>query len=809
MVDEPTRAAGEEPFERCDEQPQFVGPFRLLERIGAGGMGVVHLAERREPVAQRVALKVIRTDRLDRTYRARFAMEQDALARMDHSNIARLLDAGDSNGQSWFAMEFVPGQPLTDYCREHRLSVEQRLQLFVQICDGVQHAHIKGILHRDLKPGNILVREVDGRPVAKIIDFGLAQPVDPLQIRATLHEAVQQVVGTFAYMSPEQATRTEGDLDTRTDVYSLGAVLYELLTGELPLDLEDVKKRGLAWFGTFLREHEPQKPSTRLSELGERLPSTAAERATSPARLQSSVRGDLDWVTMKALARDRQRRYLTVRDLGREVERVLAHRPVDAGPPSAWYVAKKWVRRHVVGVGVVGVLIAATAALWTSESLAAAEHRRLEMGASLDMQLLAAPGLVEEAERLGAEANGRARIDVWLDACRRLLGDEVAQRGRDLSASPARLAAVRRHLDEVLPQLATAQDTVLQLREQCEAIADAMAQHATAWQTCVAAIEADPRYGVRRMVPQFGLVPLGPDPRTGLQEFVCLAAGAVPSRDPVTGELQLDEDSGLVLVLVPGGTFRMGTPADALSAEEARATAAERPARDVELASFFIGKGEVTGLHCLHVLEDPSEWGPEQLGVAILRARKAGTPCPKPDGFARGMPIGNVDWGAARRIVVRLGLRLPTEAEWEYAARAGTTGQWSCDATLEALRRHANLADASLVAAGLRTLEADPAKLVGSDSLPCLAPIHSLAPNSLGLHDMHGNVAEWCECAYRDLDPVSTLQFGDDRVVRGGSFRSAIDDSRSAARRRLSARNRQGDVGLRAARSLEGCEFTR
>jgi len=323
MVEPTAPGPGSRPGGDDAERPWQLGPYRILERLGQGGMGEVFLAERREPVPQRVALKVIRADRLDRTYRARFEMEQAALARMDHPNIARLFDAGQDGEQAWFAMEYVPGLPLSDYCQKHRLPLEQRLQLFLQLCDGVNHAHMKGILHRDLKPGNILVREVDGRPVAKVIDFGLAQPVDPLQIRATLHEGMRQIVGTFAYMSPEQAQRTEGDLDTRTDVYSLGVVLFELLVGELPIDLDEVQRMGAAWFGAFLQGHEPPKPSTKLSQLGERLSTTAAERGVTPQRLRAFVRGELDWVTTKALARDRQRRYGSVRDFARDVERFL------------------------------------------------------------------------------------------------------------------------------------------------------------------------------------------------------------------------------------------------------------------------------------------------------------------------------------------------------------------------------------------------------------------------------------------------------------------------------------------------------
>jgi tRNA A-37 threonylcarbamoyl transferase component Bud32 len=746
MVDEPTRAAGEEPFERCDEQPQFVGPFRLLERIGAGGMGVVHLAERREPVAQRVALKVIRTDRLDRTYRARFAMEQDALARMDHPNIARLLDAGDSNGQSWFAMEFVPGQPLTDYCREHRLSVEQRLQLFVQICDGVQHAHIKGILHRDLKPGNILVREVDGRPVAKIIDFGLAQPVDPLQIRATLHEAVQQVVGTFAYMSPEQATRTEGDLDTRTDVYSLGAVLYELLTGELPLDLDDVKRRGLQWFGTFLREHEPPKPSTRLSELGERLPSTAAERATSPARLQSSVRGDLDWVTMKALARDRQRRYLTVRDLGREVERVLAHRPVEAGPPSAWYVARKWVRRLGVGVGVAGVLVLfAAVAILLTERARASEMRR---------DLVARGLLVAEYVRRAEEdlwpANETmvADMDTWLaeapafenaDAALAAYELELAADARNGSAPLAgpQVELVRRgrkaieDLRRLKPLVERRLGRAKTLRQRT------LVDYRDRWEKAREQLATDPRFSGFALLDLPGLVPLGRNDQSGLQEFYLLdSAGSdpLPTRR-ADGRFEVTAFTGLVLVLIP--------PAPGRAA----------PARPFLMSRYEMTQAQWARLRGdgLTSPVDLAQKNPSNEPPSLQRTAFGPSEARMPEDRITWEavtwihPVQQVAWDQVDRLLPRWGLRLPTSAEWLHAAAGGAAAfEWLGDEP----RHYLNCRELDGVLADAGTVTGD--GFIGS------SPVGALLPNPYGLHDIFGNVAELCSDGYDESMPDRT-----------------------------------------------------
>ncbi len=804
MVETATQAAGDGPDPSGDaELPARIGPFRILERIGAGGMGVVFLAERREPIEQRVALKVIRTDRLDRTYRARFAMEQTALARMDHPNIARLLDAGLDDGQSWFAMEYVPGTPLSDYCREHRLSIEARLRLFAQVCDGVQHAHIKGILHRDLKPANVLVREIDGRPIAKIIDFGLAQPTDPLQVRATLHESMRQIVGTFAYMSPEQAERTEGDLDTRTDVYSLGVVLYELLTGVVPLDVDEAQRRGLAWIGDFLREHEPKKPSTRLSTMGERLTSAAAERGTSPQRLRASVRGDLDWVTMKALERDRQRRYPTVSELGRDIERYLRHQPVEAGPPGGWYRAKKWLRRHARGVAVAGVgVVLALVAVGTWVQLSRAERRHLRELA-LDLEIIAGPRLLAEWDRFGLDLRQHGEILMYAATTKAILANVPEQAARAVPDSDPRAKAIAEHTRTVAPALQVKSAAADVLLARFEAVEQAMRGLAAEWSDCVDGIRQDERYAIDSLSPQFGLAPLGKDPVSGLYEFACIASGKVPGRDQ-EGRLVLDVDSAIVLVLLPGGKFTMGSP-DADPSSDEEVAAAERPCHEVTVAPFFLGKGELTFLQCVALEDDPSYWNLVRVGAAVQKAREKSVVCPTPAGLSRGLPVTNIDWYTADRTLRAVGLRHPSEAEWEYAARAGTTGPWSC--SVATLRQHANLPDITARAV-FRVEETDPRWLAESDGHPAVAPILSFAANAFGLHDMHGNAAEWCADRYANyggLDP--SLQFlPDTRVVRGGSFARRVQASRSAARAQLPPMAVARDVGCRAARALEGYE---
>jgi serine/threonine protein kinase len=336
-----------------------VGPYLLLEPLGEGGMGTVFLAEQSAPVRRRVALKVIKPGMDTAQVVARFEAERQALALMDHPNIAKVFDAGATpSGRPYFVMERVDGVPITRYCDDHRLSPRERLELFIPVCQAVQHAHQKGIIHRDLKPSNVLVAEVDGKPAPKVIDFGVAKAVDPGMTGRTAVTIAGALVGTPEYMSPEQAGAGP-DVDTRTDVYGLGVLLYELLTGTTPIDRETLGRAALDEVLRRVREEEPPSPSTRLSGTGDRLPSVAAVRATEPARLARLVRGDLDWVVMKALEKDRARRYETAIGLARDLQRYLDGDPVEAGPPSRVYRMRKFARKHRVGLAAAGAVVLA------------------------------------------------------------------------------------------------------------------------------------------------------------------------------------------------------------------------------------------------------------------------------------------------------------------------------------------------------------------------------------------------------------------------------------------------------------------
>jgi serine/threonine protein kinase len=324
-----------------------IGPYRLVRRLGEGGMGEVFEAEQSEPIRRRVALKVIKQGMDTRAVVARFDAERQALALMDHPCIAKVFDAGATlRGRPFFVMEYVEGEPITDYCNRKRLSTRQRLELFVRVCEGVQHAHQKAVIHRDLKPSNILVGEVDGRPVPKIIDFGVAKATTQRLTELTMFTEMGQLIGTPEYMSPEQASLTDDDIDTRTDVYALGVVLYELLAGALPFESRELRKAGYDAIRKIIREQDPPRPSTRFSALGERATVVAEAHGSVTKRLQSELRGDLDWITMKALEKDRDRRYDTANAFAMDVRRYLGQEPVLASPPSASYRLGKLVRRN-------------------------------------------------------------------------------------------------------------------------------------------------------------------------------------------------------------------------------------------------------------------------------------------------------------------------------------------------------------------------------------------------------------------------------------------------------------------------------
>jgi serine/threonine protein kinase/Tol biopolymer transport system component len=398
-------AHGEEISLAAEAPATVIGPYRLIEKLGAGGFGVVYRAEQTQPIRREVALKIIKLGMDTREVIARFQAERQALALMHHPNIAQIFDAGATDtGRPYFVMELAAGDPITDYCDAHQLPTEERLRLFLQVCDAVEHAHKKGIVHRDLKPSNVVITLQDGKPVPKIIDFGIARMLQGQHAGRTALTRRELLLGTPAYMSPEQVALSGDDIDARSDIYSLGVLLYELLTGTQPFETEKLRRRAIDEIRKVIREEDPPKPSTRLETLGAQATEIAKHRHAEPITLRRQLRGDLDWVVMKTLEKERSRRYDSARGLADDLLRHLRHEPVLAGPPGAGYRLGKLARRRrgpLIAAGSVAAVLVAAAILayWQSARTREAQRR----AASKEAQLKSALG-----------ASGNLSSDAWI-----------------------------------------------------------------------------------------------------------------------------------------------------------------------------------------------------------------------------------------------------------------------------------------------------------------------------------------------------------------------------------------------------------
>jgi eukaryotic-like serine/threonine-protein kinase len=458
--------------------PDRIGPYKILQLLGEGGMGEVYLAEQTEPVRRRVALKIIKLGMDTKEIVARFASERQALAVMDHPHIARVYDAGVSDeGRPYFVMELVTGVPLTEYCDTHKLPTQNRLRLFIRVCEAILHAHQKGIVHRDLKPSNILITVQEEKPIPKIIDFGIAKAMGQSLTENTFVTAIGLPIGTPAYMSPEQAEMSGLDVDTRADIYTLGVILYELLSGTLPFDQSNLAA-DYAAFQKRMRETDPPVPSARMSILGEKLPTVAELRQTSPASLKRELEGDLDWIIMKAMEKDRTRRYETVNALIKDVERYLNFEPVSARAPTIGYRAGKFVRRYrgwvaAAALAVTGLGVGLGTATYEWRRAEAARARALQnlnlAIEAVDEMLVAAgdtlafanaPALEEIREELFAKARRfyEQFEEQTTEPEYRLATAMASQRIADVQARMGEGAAAEAALGEAIAQLAALTD---------------------------------------------------------------------------------------------------------------------------------------------------------------------------------------------------------------------------------------------------------------------------------------------------------------------------------------------------------------
>jgi serine/threonine protein kinase/formylglycine-generating enzyme required for sulfatase activity len=775
--------------------PQRLGAYVLHAVLGRGGFGTVYRAEQLEPIHRPVAVKVLNPGMDSREVLARFSAEREALNRMDHPGIARLLDAGTTpKGRPFFVMELVEGPTLANHCRQQKLPLRARLELFLLVLDAMQHAHQKAVLHRDLSSNNVLVADPNGRPQPKIIDFGIAKSLrDPL-LQGGAMTFQGTLMGTPEFMSPEQAAGRTDDIDTRADVYALGVQLYELLTDRLPIPGVVLRAQGLAGMADVIANHAVVPPSE-----------------AAPKDRRQQLRGDLDSIVGKALGKARDERYASVGEFAADLRRHLADEPVQVVSPTTWYRLRKFVRRHkaqsaaasaaaLVMLGLLGGL------LWALRTERAARAEVQMQKDALTAKADAGFRLLANEERLAAAIAAEAALPPpwpeheaahagWLARHGEPLASEIGKLEERLAALAARKAASPRgafedpadqHLENALVRLraellafAGGSGPLERVRERLsflrEVAKPAAAAHEAAWQAAADAIQrsdgesASAAYRGVRLPRLSGLVPLGANPATRLFEFLDLRSHAreapLPVRD-AGGALRCGADTGIVFVLLPGGTVRLGArrgdPGMTQNDEEAEDD--ELRGELATLDEFLLARTELTA----------GQW-----------ARLSGQPLEDRDPL---LPAAGIDWHEAVATLGRADLMLPTEAQWEFACRASTTTPWCTGANPLAVSSHGWFG-------------------------PRPQRVGLLHPNAYGLHDMHGNVAEWCrdeKVAYGTSPPrvgdgqraAPAPGSGAPRVVRGGACHQGPIAARSSARAGTAPGIRDSAIGLRPVRRL-------
>lgn len=785
--------------------PASIGPYRIRREIGRGGMGVVYEAEQQKP-QRTVALKTLPPGWIDSEGLRRLAGEAEVLGLLRHPDIASVYAAGTYDPGSgevpYFAMEFVPGQPLGDYVRNNQLDVAAIVALVARICEAVHHAHERGVIHRDLKLANVVVTDPDkagasGRPV--ILDFGIARTTASAAQRTTTHTG--QLLGTPAYMSPEQIGGSAASIDPRTDVYSLGVMLYELLAEQLPLDVE----------GRSIREIARIVENVQPTRLG---------------RIRPDCRGDLETICGKALAKERELRYGSAAEFAQDLRRFLAHQPILARPQTTWYHIRKFTNRNrALVAGACAIFILLVAGIVTAVMLmtranrgeTAAETYRSKLAGKLDEfdQLSGVLQLEKARTRVATLVPPWPELEPELKQWLETDWQQLTEARTAATATVAKLAAQQqaatdpdsnevaaaRFLHDTLSLLLADIDAAetLQKRIVERRLTWARSMHAWAgghrnarvtWAAVRDDVDRNPPYAGQEipLAPDnvWGLVPLGRNPVTNLHEFYHLRSAWDGQQDPnelpipvheADGSIALSGDTGIVFVLLPGTTTDIVEPP--LYASLARPT---DPTETV-LEPFLIARHELTQAQWARLWDgDPSRARPS----AYFPGRKMRTWA---GSFEEHNPVESVSWWESTALLKVYGLDLPTGVEWEYACRGGTTTPFSCAA--DELQKYANVADQSAKEAGAPW----PTETWNDGYVPH-APVATFLPNPYGLFDVHGNVSEWCKDVF-ERDKGAPL-----RRRAGGTFSHRSSSAMSKDRHPVLPESKRSTIGLRAARRL-------